>query len=75
MDQVQKARALEAMKTTPGWKVLEGYLEKHSTPTLLPVENLDSLIKQAYLNGLCQGYKDVLKFVKITIDTAKRKNK
>lgn len=73
MNQVQKAAALESMLDSPGWKILEEYLFKHSTPSLNPVEGLDSLIKQAYRNGVCQGHKNVLDYIKVTIENAKRK--
>ncbi|MGD9581400.1 MAG: hypothetical protein AB7V50_08500 [Vampirovibrionia bacterium] len=75
MNQVQKADALELMLDSPGWDVLYDYLVKHSTPSIIQVDGLDSLIKQAYRNGVCQGHTDVLNFIKVTIENAKRKRK
>ncbi|MEW5819447.1 MAG: hypothetical protein AB1782_04595 [Cyanobacteriota bacterium] len=68
----QKASALESMIKTTGWKVLKDYLEKNSTPVIIPIDSLDSAIKQAYKNGVCQGHREVLDFIKITIEAAKR---
>lgn len=73
MNQTQKAAALESMLDSPGWDVLYEYLIKHSTPSIIPVDGLDSLIKQSYRNGVCQGHKNILDFIKITIENAKRK--
>ena len=73
MNQIEKAAAIEAMIDTAGWDVLYEYLVKGSTPSLVPVDGLDSLIKQAYKNGVCQGYADVLRFVIVTVENAKRK--
>lgn len=73
MNQGQKAMALEAMMQTPGWQIVYDYLVKASMPDLMAINNLDSLINQAYQNGVCQGHKDVLNFIKVTVDNAKRK--
>jgi hypothetical protein len=69
----QRAAALEAMTRTAGWKILEAHLEKKSHPELLAVTNFDTLIRQAYINGVCQGHKDVQDFVKVTIENARRR--
>ncbi len=74
MNQIQKAAALDALLNTPGWDVLYDYLQKNSQPSIMPADGLDSLIKQAYKNGVCQGHKDVLDYIKITIENARRKN-
>lgn len=73
MNLVQKAAALEKMLDTPGWDVLYDYLVKNATPSIVQVDGLDSLIKQAYKNGVCQGHCEVLNYIKVTVENAKRK--
>lgn len=74
MEQTERAMALEQMVKTKGWEILKEYLEKKSIPDVLEIKNMDALIKQAYLNGICHGCQDTLKYVLSTIDKYKRKN-
>lgn len=74
MNQTQKAKALEAMQHTQGWQVLLDYLRKNSTPELLPAEGLDWLIRQTFINGKCQGHKDVINYVQAMSAKAARNN-
>ena len=75
MNLSQRALALETMLNTPGWQVLNDYLTKNSVPVMISIDGLDSLIKQAYKNGVSQGHKDVLNFINTTVECARRNKK
>ena len=71
----QKAIAIKTLIETPGWKILEEYLLRNSIQQLISIDKMDSLIKQSFQSGVCQGHKDVLLFIKSVKEFSKRQDK